>query len=356
VDLEFDPGATILLRWGALQLELTYLANLLLRDIAGGGSLLPLNQGRVGLSWRRGGWDWRLSQEAARGLVAFGPLGASEGLATAGPPPVGDGQVTGIVPYVRLASTAATDVALSSGQHLGVEASYGVSGGLASAALPLQWGPSGRVRLSWQLGRLDALVSELEVRHAAFSTGQLQTLFDLTELWTTRLSRQLRLETSAGVAVARQALPMTPTGPPAGTYVDILPIGGLALAFAAPLREFMWEGEARVRLTPFADRFTGTVYERVEALLGFGCVFRRDLSARLNTSAAWSTPFGSAVQSPYQLVSTEATLGWSARQWLQLGLVGRLAVTTRTADDAPATLLWSAGFSLTLRQGGSFAF
>jgi hypothetical protein len=60
---------------------------------------------------------------------------------------------------------------------------------------------------------------------------------------------------------------MTPTGPPAGTYVDILPIGGLALAFAAPLREFMWEGEARVRLTPFADRFTGTVYERVEARL-----------------------------------------------------------------------------------------
>lgn len=75
-------------------------------------------------------------------------------------------------------------------------------------------------------------------------------------------------ETSAGVAVARQVLPMTPTGPPAGTYVDIPPIvGGLALAFAAPLREFMWEGEARVRLTPFADRFTGTVYERVEALL-----------------------------------------------------------------------------------------
>jgi hypothetical protein len=305
-----------------------------------------LHRAHASVQWVRTQTLVRVSAEGARGVVDLGPLLVLDGA------PVGQLNSTtsaGLVDYLRGVATLTVEQRFSPSIMLGGEASYDVSGSPTSVALPLQWGPSGALRLRWDDAQADHFITALVARHADFITGHRQTIVEATQGWARQLLRPLLVEVVAGVAVVEQAVPATGVVP-AVKDLSVMPVITGAATYVAAVRGSKLELKGRAGLAPFADRFTATVYERLGGSVGLTWTFHVDLVAAVVLSAARSFP--SAVQQvpADYLLAAESSVAWSAQPWLVVGAALRAAHVEVLGSNGSSQDQWLASVSLTLRD------
>ncbi len=346
LDLELLPGGTVGLGWDKTQLGVSYTPSILLREPQLAGPVLLLHRGRVGLSqaWRR--VTLAVGEEVSVGDLDVGSLRQPEGGMPGG---VGEVQTIGVTKYVRSATLASLDV--SPARRLGWSSSLGyqVSGGTEpSAVLPLQHGPTFSSELAFELTRLDKLSVRLQVTGARFSTQQEQLVGQLLGGWARQLSRRVSLTAAAGLAVTRELVPEGAGVGEPGEYFELLPAGNVSVAASVPVPHQTLTLNATARLYPFADRFTGAVYERLE--LSHSGEWRpwRGLSLTEAAGLAWAVPVGLAEQAGDQLYYGEVGAAWSGLPWLKIGATGRLLWAEQPRLMVPGQLQWVVTLSVAL--------
>lgn len=348
-DLEFIPRAQLSLGIDASTLQFLYAPTILWREPQQGAlsQFLPLQRGRVAFDthWSRG--TFHVSEDAAYGQTYVGALRNPEGAAE----PVAEVQSLGIVRYLRSFTAVGLESRPSDRFTLGLLAGYQVSGstdpppaqtdplGLPTfSALPLQYGPtalaSGRVTLT----RQDGLTTTAQASQAHFVTGADQLVAQLRETWDRQLSRTTTFTLGAGAALAREVVvptSLTPTG--AGTYLDLLPVASVGLDWRDVLSEHPIRLDTSLRMAPFADRFTGAVYERLE-LRGHGeWRFAKEWITTGAVGGAIAVPVSLALQAPDnvsrvtqvgdRVLSAEGTVAWTVKTWLVLQASARVLWT-----------------------------
>ena len=306
------------LRWTSTRISLQYNPSLLLRDRVEASPFILLNRGRFTLVSTVGHTILTFSEEAAYGDADVSVLGQTDATGSTAT------LLVATLPYRRSSTTASVDSQLSDRVGVTFLASYLVSGSPGNDQLPLQWGPSATARARLTLDRLDSLTTTVTGSAARFAPlsgrvrGQELYLGQVTETWDRQLSRTLSASLGGGVALTREYIPprvdaegtiVAPAigDPIPGEYAEVLPVVTAGLS---------WREEAHTLLTltarmaPFADRFTGLVYERVEARAQAELRPLRPLTA---TAAAWAAigvPLGQDQQSGDQVYAAEATVSW----------------------------------------------
>ena len=347
-DLELIPRAQVSLGIDASALQFLYAPTILWREPQQGArsQVLPLQRGRVAFDthWSRG--TFHVSEDAAYGQTYVGALRNPEGAAE----PVAEVQSLGIVHYVRSFTAVGLESRPSDRFTLGLVAGYQVSGSTdpppaqtdplgspAVSALPLQYGPtalaSGRVTVT----RQDGLTTSAQVSQAHFITGADQLVAQLRETWARQLSRTTTFTLGAGAALAREVVVPTTRTPNAGTFLDLLPVASVGLDWRDMLSEHPLRLDTSLRMAPFADRFTGAVYERVE-LRGHGeWRFAKEWMTTGALGGAIAVPVAVALQAPDnvsrvtqvgdRVLYAEGTVAWAVKTWLLLQASARVLWT-----------------------------
>jgi hypothetical protein len=240
------------------------------------------------------------------------------------------------VPYVRLAGGALLEQRVGGRVTLRAEGGYEVSGSTQNVNLPLQWGPAGLLAVKVDVTGVDSLTTTALGKHADFMTGQRQTLLEATERWARHLSRELEGEVSAGVGVVQQSVT---DAAPAVPWA-VLPVAAVGVSWRLPVEGSKLELRARCGLAPFADRFTATVYERLDALVAATWSTRDGLTVGLGLSGARSFAGVASSTSPDFFVAIESSLAWAAQPWLTLGTSLRAAHTEVLVEGATPANQW----------------
>jgi hypothetical protein len=352
-DLELDPSASVTLVAGANAFVLQYLPTFIWREPQTGGRLLPLHRGRVsyGHAWSKA--RVLLSQEGAWGVADVGSFRAADGSRPGG---VSEVQTLGSTPYLRSASLASVEFQPSTTITGGLSVGYAVSGSPEGTTngLPLQWGPSGSAQLRVALNRVEGLTTLFQVFSAAFSTGQEQLVATLTETWERVLSRSWSFSLGVGAAVTRDVV-IPEQGIP-GTYVELNPVASSALNWQTKWDQQTIRASATVRLLPFADRFTGNIYERLEARLQTDWAFTRQWGAMAAASGALAVPLGRAAQAGDSLVSGEAGITFTPARWIVLQAMARVISTSQPRLGIDAQVQSVGTLSVTVRGSDSLAW
>jgi hypothetical protein len=108
------------------------------------------------------------------------------------------------------------------------------------------------------------------------------------------------------------------------TCFDVLPVAQASLGFSDTLRGTPVRLGLRTSLSPFADRFTGNVYERLEGRLNAEWLPARRWLLRAAGGAAYAVPIGVASQAGDRIFSGEAAAQWTPEPWLALQASGRM--------------------------------
>jgi hypothetical protein len=330
-DLQLDPRGEVTLGWGNTTLGLQYTPQLLWREPQTGGRLLTLQRGRLGLGHRWSRAQLLLAQEGAWGQQDFGALRVDGNALTE----VGEIQTFGGIPYVRSATSATLDAQPSGRVQLNLGVSYTYQGSPERPdALPLQWGPRANASLRVGVSRVDALSTQVSFMASTFSTTEEQAIGLVREVWERQLSRTVQLDVGGGVAVTRMLVVRTlnqvlPEGPRCDdavprTCFDVLPVAQASLGFSDTLRGTPVRLGLRTSLAPFADRFTGNVYERLEGRLNAEWLPARRWLLRAAGGAAYAVPIGVASQAGDRIFSGEAAAQWTPEPWLALQASGRM--------------------------------
>ena len=348
-DLEFIPRAQLSLGLDASTLQFLYAPTLLWREPQQGAQsqFLPLQRGRVAFDthWSRG--TFHLSEDAAYGQTYVGALRNPEGSVD----PVTEVQSLGIVRYLRSFTAMGLEGRPSDHLTLGVLVGYQVSGStgpppeqndpnglLVVSPLPLQYGPTALATARATVTRLDGLTTAAQVSQAHFVTGADQLVAQLRETWDRQLSRTTTFTLGAGAALAREAVVATTLTPnSAGTYLDLLPVASVGLDWRDVLSEHPIRLDTSLRMAPFADRFTGAVYERVE-LRGHGeWRFAKDWVSSAAAGGAIAVPVSLALMAPEnvsrltqvgdRVIYAEGTVIWAVKTWLLLQASARVLWT-----------------------------
>jgi hypothetical protein len=200
------------------------------------------------LAWRSA-IDW--------GLTDLSPLAAQPGLV--GP---------GLYPAQRFVHTLSLGTGLDLRQRLSrrldfaVSAGFQRSGGLgaeAVAVLPMQVGALGNASLNWAATRESTLSLLANGSHTHFSTG-LDSQFGESQLaFGTRVTRQLSVDLSSGVAFIR-----TRGGAILRTHAYGAGMAGFRCEFPLSVTRRV-STSLRARLSPTVDRFTGLAVETARA-------------------------------------------------------------------------------------------
>jgi hypothetical protein len=355
-DLELDPivDLAVVFHTGALALQ--YAPVLIWREPQTGGRLLPLQRGRftAGKKWERA--TLLFSEDAAWGLADIGALRTDD---TPNQPPgtVSPVQTLGGVPYVRSATYLALDAQPSTRVSFGLSGSYSVSGStepVATTALPLQYGPTGAARLRLIATRLDAFTTQLGVSQATFVTGQEQLIAALTERWDRPLARQWSFSINVGAALTREVV-IAMQGIP-GTYLEVLPVGGASTTWNEKLAGQPLQLSASVRVAPFADRFTGFVYERAEASLQATWKPEKQWVVTAAGAGALAVPLGRAEQNGDRLLSAEAGATWTITPWLLLQGSVRVLWTEQPRLGVLGQVQAAGSVSVTVKEQDSVAW
>jgi hypothetical protein len=348
VDFELLPVAAGRLGGAGFLFDLSYRPSLVFRDLPGTGPFLPLHRVSAALQWQRVWTLLQLRGEGARGLVDLGPLLTNDGLL--GPVVVPASTTLGLVNYERLMGSLSLQQGLSAHVWLLAEGAYEVSGSTDNVQLPLQWGPRGVLQVRVEATQVDTLTTGVVGSHADFSTGQSQTVVEVTQRWARRLSRQLLGEATAGLAaVKQQVLPQT-AGDALRSTLAVEPVASLGLTASVPLRFSTLELRASVGLEPFSDRFTATVYERLDGKVGAAWVLRKELALGLALSAARSFPPASGATPPDFYVAAETTVALTLQPWLVLGAALRASHTELLTPGSTPNNQWLTSLSVTVRN------
>ena len=356
-DVELDPVLDLgLLFHGGTAFLVQYAPVLIWREPQTGGRLLPLQRGRLGFTQK---WDRAtllVAEDASWGLADIGALRTSDDTSGAPQNPVVNPvQTLGGVPYVRSATFLSLDVQPGARWSFGLSGGYSVSGSPSDMVnLPIQYGPSGAARLAFRLTRLDTLTTGFGVTQATFVTGQEQLVGTLTETWARQLTRQWSLSVQGGAALTREVV-IAMQGIP-GTYLEVLPVGAVSTSWSDQLFDQPLTLAASVRLAPFADRFTGFVYERLEAIASATWKPARAWVVTASGSGALAVPLGRAEQAGDRLVSGEAGVTWTVSRWLLLQAAVRVLWTEQPRLMVPGQVQAAGSVSVTVKEQDSVAW
>ena len=373
-DFELLPRGELTLG-DTTQFTLQYTPSLLWRDALSGGQPRGLHRGRLTLTNRRQRVTLLLSQDGAYGEADVGALRAPEDAQPGAVPGV---QTVGLVKYLRSATLLNAETRPTERFTLGVTGGFSISGGLEKpdpaqrAALPLQYGPSGSARARLSITRTDGLTTTALVTSARFVTGQEQLVAQLIESWDRQVSRTLVLTLGAGAALTRELVIASADFPTiaVGEYVDVLPVGLASLSWHAELAGRPLRVDTSLRVAPFADRFTGLVYERVEGRVLGEWRFGRDWLATAGAGGAVAMPVGLSIVRPPpidgtsattaqagdRLVFGEGTVTWTAQPWLLLQASARVLWTQQPRTSLVGVLQAVGTVSVTVRDQDSLAF
>jgi hypothetical protein len=353
-DLEFVPDLQGALRWSTGLVSLQYNPSLLLREPQVLGPVTFLHRGRFLVTKRWERVSLTLVQEGAQGRLDVGALRNPEGSTPGGVPEL---QTLGTVPYVRSASLAVLDAQPSARVALTVSGGYLISGSpVAGNSMPLQWGPIASARLRLSASGRDTFSTELQASSARFATGQEQQIAQATETWERRLTTALTASMGAGVAVTREYIIEVPGGPIAGTFLEVLPVVLATAAWRQPGLVQPVQVTASARMAPFADRFTGQVYERIEARLQADWRPERAWTLTAAAGLAYAVPLGRARQAGDWLAFGEGAAAWSAKDWLLLGFSARVLWVEQPRLGVGGLLQWVGTLTLTVRDHDATAW
>lgn len=355
-ELELLPIAGLLIGSDDTRLAVSYQPSLLFR---------PFSTYPVGMLQRGRLLFTRAWERATLGLTVDGAWGITDvsALRPADSLPSGTVEVAtaGVLPYTRVYGAASLDVVLSRRTRLNVTGGYQLSGTYAAPAgqeltLPLQWGPLATARLSWTPTTHDWLTTSAVASDALFSFGQRITIIQGTQGWRRAFTARTSLDVYAGAAFTRTDVPditnpNVTVKPIAGLYREVLPV--VSGTFS---QRFIVGGtvdvRGTVRMGPFADRYTGNVYERLEALAQVQWSPTRTLQLTGNAGGGWAVNVGRAEQLGDRIVYGDGRLAWTATKWLTLQGSASLAYS-----DQPSYNLrgwqWLVGVAVTVRDQGA---
>lgn len=377
-DLELAPRAEVLLGWSTDTLAAQYAPTLLWREPQTGGRLLPLHRARLAWGHRFGRAALLLSEDGAQGVADIGALRPPDGST----PTVGEVQTVGAIPYLRSSTLLLLDARPSDTFSLDVGVGFALQGSPERPdALPLQWGPTANLRGRFAVSRRDGLSTSASFLSTRFVTGDEQQVALLRETWDRQLSRTLQLNLGAGAAFTRQLIVLrlaptaegpepVPAPPPSSDWctaqspsecVGVLPVATGALGWRDTLHGTPLRLDGSVSLAPFADRFTGNVYERLEGRASGEWQPSRGWSVRAGASGAYALPLGLAQQAGDTLVSGDLLAGWNPRPWLVLQASARVLWTRQPRFAAagqaiPETTQAVVTVSVTVQQTNSTAW
>lgn len=351
-DLELLPSGRLSFGWARARIELDYTPTLLFREPHLLGPVRLMNRGSALVRYRWSRATLALQQQAAYGQADVGALRARVDVLGG---PVVEVQTLGLVTFVSSTSYATLDVTTGRRSQLNLSGGYLLSGSPDSPALPIQRGPLARASFRFASDRRDTWVTTAQATHADFDNGQRQTYSFLTQEWSRVLARPLTLSVSGGVAFTHEVVPEgLPSMLLPGTFNEVLPVATATLAWRQPLSTPTLQLEAAARLAPFADRFTGLIYERVEARLT-GRKLLTPVALSSNVGAAWAVPLGRSPQAGDVIVYADATAGWAVKPWLTL--VGSTRVLyahqPRLGAQAGSGFQWVLTFAVMLQEQGS---
>lgn len=350
-DLEWVPRAEVTLGGENSTFFAQYSPTLIWREPQMGGRFIPLHRARLALGHRWQRATLLLSQDGAYGVADVGSLRDPDV-----PTSVAEVQTVGTVPYVRSATLFALDTRPTDRFSLSFLGGFNVSGSTElSDVLPLQWGPTGAVRGRIGFTRQDGLTTAAQVHQATFVTGAQQLITLLTETWDRQLSRTVLLNLGAGAALTREVVVDPRQGIP-GTFMEILPVGTASLGWRDTLRGHPLRLDTSLRVAPFADRFTGHVYERAELRVQGEWRPDRLWLVRASTGGALALPIGAAQQAGDRLVFTEGTVSWTMKTWLLLQASARVLWTEQPRTGNPGQVQAVGTVSVTVQDQDSLAW
>lgn len=318
-DLELDPVLELgVLFHSTAAISFQYAPVLIWREPQTGGRFLPLQRAKLSFGGRWERSSLLFSQDGAYGFADIGALRTDD---TAQPGSVSAVQTLGGVPYLRSFSALAFESQPDSRTSYSLSGGFSVSGSPgaepnATNAMPLQFGPVAGARFRWQATRLDSFTTSANFTSAQFLSGAEQQIASLTESWDRQLWHTWSMSVGLGGAYAREVV-LPPVANP-GIYLSLLPVVSFGTAWADKLLGGAFRLSGSARLTPFADRFTSLVYERVEGRLQADWKPAREWALTVATSAAQAVPLGRLDQAGDRLVSGEGSVTWNPVRWLLL--------------------------------------
>lgn len=338
-DFQLDPIAQGGLTWSSAALVLRYAPQLIIREWQLKPRVLPLHQASLLYSKRSERWSFSLRQDGAYGTADIGSLRLPAGSQPTG---VYEVQTLGAVTYVRSASAFAFDARPTDRVALSLSGAYLVSGDPSGGLqLPLQHGPVGLATFRWVASRRFRLITTGQASHASFLTGAEQSIFLATESGEWQLARTTVLTVGAGAAVTRERVVELPNGPPPGFHLETLPVAVASLSAAPEPLGFPVQLTASLRMSPFADRFTGLVYERVEGRLGATSRPTSKVTATASVGGGYAVPLGRSPQAGDTAIFGEASATWAYTPWLSFLGTGRLVWTSQPRLGGAPTTLWA---------------
>lgn len=350
-DLELDPAASVALGVDNAVFAFSYTPTLIWREPQTGGRLLPLHQGRVGWTQRWQRATLALSEEGVYGVADIGSLRTPDG---SQPGAVGEVQTLGGTPYLRSTTVGLLELRPGDRVSLGFGGGYHVSGSPEGTTngLPLQWGPTASARLRLEASRLDGLTTNAQFAWSIFDTGQEQLVASLAEAWDRRVTRTLSFTAGAGAALTRAVV--TPDVGVPGEYLEVLPVANAGVTWRNELAQQPLSVNLALRMAPFADRFTGLVYERLEGRLGAEWQPAARWAVTAGTSGALAVALGRADQAGDWLLGGDGAATWTVETWLLLQASVRVLWTETPRLGANTGQLQAVGtISVTVRQQDS---
>lgn len=170
-------------------------------------------------------------------------------------------------------------------------AGYSVSGGADRAAqdlIPLGQGPRAQAKLGYSPSRRNTLESQLSVSHTFFTSGRRASVLVAKEGWRHRLSERIGTTVEAGASALRNQ-----QGPAKPATLGLLPVAGVGLDWALPLRGQRLQGGVSADLSPYTDPFVGTAYERTQGSAFAAWKPTEDVGLLARASGAVATLAGS---------------------------------------------------------------
>lgn len=354
-DFEVAPQAGLLLETGRWSADLGYAPSFRLRDTQTQAKLDHSHRVAVGLRDRSD----RRFRPYLTGTFSYGITDTytlAQQLAGQGAVPSAVGALpdAAVVRDIQGDISAGADIRLTPLWTLGFGLGWSRGGGAdvaSRAILPLQTAVRADVRASYAATRLDTVGISSRTRTAVFSntdTTEAATV-DLAATYRRQLTPSTALDATLGAALAHGrpavGLPEKTVG---------LPLVGLTLnsglrAWARPV--VLYVGAL---LTPFIDRFVGTVYERIEGFGGASVNPLERFSAQLRGGISRALGAGdTGITTGYG----ELALSYEGARWWRVDFTGRGSRVESVSAATPAafspSFQWAVGASVTFRSEGA---
>lgn len=347
-DLQVDPVAAGSIQWAQTLLTLRYAPQLIIREPQARARVLPLHHGVFSLTHRFTRATLLVTEDFSYGVADIGSLRLPAGATPTG---VFDVQTLGPVPYLRSASYVVLDGRPNDFVYAALSAGFLVSGDpTGGRQLPLQNGPVATGSLSLLVDRRFHLITTAQATHAWFNTGAEQSIVLVTESAEWRASRTTTLTAGVGAAYTRELVVSLEGGPPPGLFFEALPVALASVSSAVELRGIPIQVLFSTRLSPFADRFTGLVYERLEGRASATSRLTRELTATVSLGSGYAISLGRALQAGDSATFGEASLRWDATQWFALIGTGRGVWIDQPRTLTPGQLLWAFTLAAVVRD------